>query len=187
MAGYLFGADWRSVLMPTTPLAEIFVRGTLVYLALFLLLRFVLKREIGAMGIADLLLIVLLADAAQNAMGAGYTSISDGLLLVGTLIFWNYALDYAAYHSAALRKVIKPPPLKLVENGNILHDHLAKEKITEEELMSALRGHGLAGLDKVREVRIEPDGMISVLTRQPRDIGEQRRQASIDEKREKPM
>ncbi len=65
---WLFGVDWAKTFLPNTPLLEIFLRGSLTYLALFFLLRIVLKRESGGMGVTDLLVIVLIADAAQNAM-----------------------------------------------------------------------------------------------------------------------
>jgi len=67
-------------------------------LALFLLLRLVLKRQSGNMGVTDLLVIVLIADAAQNAMASDYKSVPDGLLLVSTIVFWSYALDWLSYH-----------------------------------------------------------------------------------------
>jgi uncharacterized membrane protein YcaP (DUF421 family) len=70
------------------------VRGSTVYLTLFFLLRIVLRRESGGMGITDLLVIVLLADAVQNAMAGDYHSVPDGLLLGATLIFWSFALDW---------------------------------------------------------------------------------------------
>src|SRR5690606_22918530 len=76
----IWPSDWESILMPSTPLVEILVRGSLVYLALFALLRFVLKRETGTLGTTDLLVIVLLADAAQNALADDYTSIPDGII-----------------------------------------------------------------------------------------------------------
>ncbi|MFL5593175.1 MAG: DUF421 domain-containing protein, partial [Gemmatimonadaceae bacterium] len=77
--------DWHSVFTPKTPLLEVFVRGTAVYLALFLLLRLILKRQSGTVGVTDLLVVVLIADAAQYAMSGGYESVPDGLLLVGTI------------------------------------------------------------------------------------------------------
>ncbi|HEY7909583.1 MAG TPA: hypothetical protein VIC60_11945, partial [Thermomicrobiales bacterium] len=80
----LFGADWQKMFALDTPLLEIVIRGTIIYLALFTLLRFVVKREVGTVGIADLLVIVVIADAAQNAMAGTYTSITDGVLLIGT-------------------------------------------------------------------------------------------------------
>ena len=64
--------DWAKVFGPDTPVLEIVVRGTVVYLALFVLIRVVFKRQPGAVGIADLLVVVLIADAAQNAMAGTY-------------------------------------------------------------------------------------------------------------------
>ena len=78
--------DWAGLFMPTTPALEIIVRGSVMYLALFAMLRFILRRETGSLGITDLLVIVLIADAAQNGMAGNYTSITDGLLLVITII-----------------------------------------------------------------------------------------------------
>lgn len=81
---HLWHIDWAKAFTPTTPL-EIVLRGSLVYLALFILMRFILRREAGTFGITDLLVVVLIADAAQNAMANDYTSITDGILLVGTI------------------------------------------------------------------------------------------------------
>ncbi len=78
--------DWEGAFSPELPL-ELILRGSLIYLALFALLRFVLKREAGAVGITDLLVVVLIADAAQSAMAGSYTSLPDGLVLVGTIVF----------------------------------------------------------------------------------------------------
>jgi hypothetical protein len=77
--------DWRSVFLPSASVTEIFLRGTIVYLFLFFILR-LLRREAGAIGISDLLLVVLIADAAQNAMSSDYKSITDGLILVSSSV-----------------------------------------------------------------------------------------------------
>jgi uncharacterized membrane protein YcaP (DUF421 family) len=144
---------------------EIVVRGTIVYLALFFLLRFILRREPGKVGIADMLLVVLIADAAQNAMATDSRSITEGLVLVATLIFWNYALDWLAYRFSWVRRLIEPAPLLLVKDGRLLHRNLRQEMITEEELRGQLRQHGIEDVGEVAEARIESDGHISVLTR----------------------
>lgn len=88
--------DWRALFLPSTPLLETFVRGSCVYLGLFILMRFVFRREAGAARISMLLLVVLLADAVQNAMTDDYTSVTDGLLLVATIMAWDYTLDWVA-------------------------------------------------------------------------------------------
>ena len=86
--------NWKELLIPELSLMEIFVRGTITYLVLFFMLRFILKRQTGAVGINDLLVLVLIADAAQNAMSGGYNSITDGLMLVGVIIGWSYVIDW---------------------------------------------------------------------------------------------
>lgn len=164
---YFFGIDWLGVFRPETPLLEIFLRGTFVYLALVLMLRFVLRRESGSMAISDLLVIVLLADAAQNAMAGDYTTVTDGLLLVATIIFWAYSLDWLSYRWRPLQRVLRPRARLLVKDGAIIRPNLRKEFITEDELMAALREQGVPAVDEVQAAYIEADGRISVIGMEP--------------------
>ena len=91
------GVNWRQMFMPGMPVAEIILRGTLVYIGLITLIRVVLKREAGSVSVADLLMIVLIADAAQNAMANDYKSVTDGFILVATIVFWNFSFDWLGY------------------------------------------------------------------------------------------
>ena len=158
--------DWESLFVPATPLLEIVIRGTVMYLVLYTLLRVVVKRETGTTSVADLLVIVLLADAAQNGMAGDYTSITEGVLLVAVIIAWSFTLDAIAYRWPKAARLIRPRPLLLVRDGQILHRNMRRELISEEELYGRLRQHGIDDLSKVREVRIEPDGKLSVLSRE---------------------
>jgi uncharacterized membrane protein YcaP (DUF421 family) len=158
--------DWLQMFAPDTPLLEIFLRGSLMYLALFAMIRFVLKRQAGDVSLTDVLLIVLIADAAQNAMADDYTSIPDGILLVGTLVFWNFALDWLAFRFPRVRKLVHPDPLPLVRDGHVLQDNLRKELITEDELMSQLRQQGVDDVGKVKEANMEGDGRVSVIEKE---------------------
>jgi uncharacterized membrane protein YcaP (DUF421 family) len=148
-----------------TPPLEIIVRGTVIYLVLFALLRFLLKRESGTTGVTDLLVVVLIADAAQNAMSGQYTNITDGVLLVAVIIGWSFLLDFIAYHVPAAARIIRPQPLLLVRDGRMLPRNMRRELVTEEELRSLLREQGVDNLARVREARMESDGQISVTTR----------------------
>ncbi|HEX2913893.1 MAG TPA: YetF domain-containing protein [Chloroflexia bacterium] len=159
----IFGLDWGKTFLPDTPLLETFLRGTVTYLALFLMLRLVLKRQAGTVGITDLLVIVLIADAAQNAMAGSYNSITDGLLLVGTIIFWAWALDWLGYRFPFIQKIIHPDPLPLIRNGQINKRNMKRELITEEELMSQLRQQGVSDPSEVKEAFMEGDGRFSVV------------------------
>jgi len=98
--------------------AELVLRGTLIYLGLVLVFRFVLRRDVGSLGVPDVLFIVLVADASQNALSGEYTSIADGILLVGTLVVWNVALDWLAYRSPVVRRFIEPPSLPIIAEGS---------------------------------------------------------------------
>ena len=142
---------------------ELVLRGTVMYWLLFLLFRFVLRRDVGAIGIADMLLLVLLADAAQNAMSGGYESVTDGVILVATIAGWNWLLDMAAFRIPALRRLMEPKALPLVQNGKLLRRHLRREMISVEELMAVLRQHGIEKLEQVKSAIMEGDGEISVI------------------------
>lgn len=155
--------DWARVLMPSTPAFEIVVRGSIMYLALFAMLRFILRRETGSLGITDLLVIVLIADAAQNGMAGSYHSVSDGLLLVVTIIVWSYVLNLLAFRYPFWRRIVQAPRVQLVREGRIVQRNLEQEKITEDELLAEIHTHGCEKVSEVRAAWIEPDGMISVI------------------------
>lgn len=155
--------DWKTIFLPDTSLLEIILRGSVMYLALFILLRIVLKRQTGTLGMTDLLLITLLADASQNAMAGEYKSLPDGIVLVSTIIFWNYAFDWLSARSPWFERLIEPPPLPLVKQGKLLRRNMRKELITEPELMGQLREQGVDDLSKVKAAYIESDGRISVI------------------------
>lgn len=157
--------DWESIFLPDVPLLEIILRGSLTYIALFVLLRVVLKRQMGSLGMTDLLLITLIADASQNAMAGEYKSWPAGIVLVGTIIFWSYAFDWLSFKFDWFSRLIEPTPLLLIKDGKLLRKNMRKELISEDELMSQLREQGLDDLEKVKEAYIESDGQFSVVQR----------------------
>lgn len=156
--------DWSEIFRFSMNPLELVVRGSLIYGILFVAFRVILHRDVGAIGIADVLFIVIVADASQNAMAGQYRSVSDGLVLIATLVFWNVAIDYAAYRFPRLRQVLEPPPLPLIENGRILHRNLRREFMSVEALMSKLREHGVEKVARVRRATMESDGTVTVLT-----------------------
>jgi uncharacterized membrane protein YcaP (DUF421 family) len=162
----LLAVDWQAMFVPAMGLADIVLRGTLMYLTLFAVLRFMARREAGNFGPADLLVIVLIADAAQNALGAEYRSVTEGAALVFTIVAWDYAIDWAAWRFPALRPILRAPSLKLIEEGRIIRKNLRSEMLTEEELMSQLREQGIEDVSAVKRARLEGDGRLSVIKRE---------------------
>jgi uncharacterized membrane protein YcaP (DUF421 family) len=154
--------DWDSAFVPTASVWEYVLRGSIVYLFLFLLFR-MLRREAGGLSITDVLYVVLVAEAASNAMVGESKSVTEGLILVGTIAFWNYFLDWLNYRFPGLRPYLDPPALPLIKNGKMLRQNMKKELITEDELLGQLREQGVEEVQEVKWCYLEGDGQISVI------------------------
>lgn len=142
---------------------EIFLRGSCVYLGLLLLMRLGPTRQIGSVSVSDMLVLVLLADAAQNAMAGGYETITSGLLLVAVILFWDYVIDLLTFRFPAIDKVLMRKTVCLVKNGKILKRNLKSAWMTTEELLSELRINQVEDVKKVKAAYLESNGEISVI------------------------
>ena len=155
--------EWAELLIPTHSIAEIMLRGTVMYLSLFVILRFVMVRQTSTIGIADILVIVVIADAAQNGFAKEYKSITEGIVLVLTIVFWNMLLNWISFRFKFFERLLSPPPLPLVSHGKMNRRHMRQEFITEEELKSQLRQHGISELKEVKRACLEANGELSVI------------------------
>jgi uncharacterized membrane protein YcaP (DUF421 family) len=163
--------DWRLLFIPSNSILEIILRGSVMYFFIFFLFR-IFRRQAGAVGISDLLVVVLVADAAQNGMAGDYKSITEGALLVGTIVVWDFFFDWLGFKSPFLLRVFRPAPMLLIRNGRIQRRNLSKEMITEEELMAQLREQGIEHLSDVKESYLEGDGRISVIKKESKEDSE---------------
>jgi uncharacterized membrane protein YcaP (DUF421 family) len=154
--------QWDELFVLTISPLELFIRGSIIYLFLLVLMR-VLRREPGTVGIADLLMVVLIADASQNAMAGEYRSILDGLILVLTIVFWNYGLDWLTLRSKTIERFTYPAPIPLFRNQRMDRRNMRKQFVTEAQLMSMLREHGIDDPANVKAVFLEGSGHVSVI------------------------
>lgn len=155
--------NWHDIFAFDLPFLEIFLRGTIMYLFLLVVMRLGINRTMGNIGVGDMLLVVLIADAAQNAMAGDHSSIGDGLVLVCTILFWAYTVDWFCFRFPRICAMIQPHRVRLIKNGQLLHRNMRKEFITKDELMAQLREHGIDKIDKVKEASLEANGEISVV------------------------
>jgi uncharacterized membrane protein YcaP (DUF421 family) len=153
---------------------ELMLRGTLVYWLLFVIFRFILRRDVGAVGIADILLLVIIADASQDAMSGGYTTVGEGAVLVLTIVAWNWLLDWLAFRFVLVRRFAEPPKLTLISRGVPQRRNLRREFITMQELEAKLREQGIEKLSDVKVACLEADGQISVIRLEPDKGGSSR-------------
>jgi uncharacterized membrane protein YcaP (DUF421 family) len=106
---------------------------------------------------------VLVSEAAQNALVGEAKSVTEAFVLVGTILFWSYAMAWAGHRFPAVARLLAPPPRALIRDGTLNRRAMRKEYVTEEELMSHLRQQGVDAIEKVRTACLEPDGTISVV------------------------
>jgi uncharacterized membrane protein YcaP (DUF421 family) len=152
--------DWHAIFVPESPL-EMIVRGTVSYWFLFALFRIAVRRRVGAVGMADILILVIVSDAIQNAMAGEYTSATDGFILVATLVGWALFTDWAAFHFPAIRRLLEPPPLLLIRNGRLVRRNLRSEFISDVELRAKMRENGVQDYSEVEAAYMETDGQIT--------------------------
>lgn len=138
-------------------------RTLVVYLGVVLGLRLVGKRELGQLGMPDLVVVLLLANAVQNAMVGTDASVPAGLVSAGTLLVANLVVTRARLASPVLGRLIEGVPTVLVRDGVAVTENVRREGIDDEELLSVVREHGLERLADVQLAVLEPDGTVSVV------------------------
>lgn len=142
---------------------EMFTRGSVIYWLLFVLLRFAGRRDVGSLGVADLLVLVLVADAAGNAMSGDSTSLGDGMVIVTTIVGWSVVIDRIGYYVPFTRRFLEPSRVLLIKDGKINHQGMRQEHFTRGELMEQLRIQGIERIGDVKRMYIESNGQVSVI------------------------
>ena len=111
---FLWSVDWAQLFTPQMSLPEILIRGTLIYVALCLLLRVVLKRQAGRVSLSDLLVVSVVAGVCRNPLVRDAYSVTDGVLVVATVLAWGYALDWLSYYVPLIHQLLHAPPVPLM-------------------------------------------------------------------------
>lgn len=145
------------------PWWEFILRGVIVYFFLIVLLRLTGKRQIGQMAPFDLVLLLVLSNAVQNAMNGGDNSIIGGAISAVSLVGTNWVVGFLTYKSKRMESFVEGRPEVLIHNGKLFEKALRQTKITHHELMTALRKGGCATVEDARGALLETDGTISVI------------------------
>lgn len=153
------------------------IRTAIVYVCLFAGIRIFGKREVGQMAPNDLVLLLLLANAVQNAMTGPDVSVTGGIAAAGTLLILNSGVAALIARFPRLRRAVQGSATILVYQGQVLSEHLARERLSVADLEQALREHGVAAVGEVYLAVLEMDGSISVLKTDevPNEEGRHRR------------
>jgi len=162
---WLWKVDWAGLFEPKHALLELFLRGTIMYLVILVLLRLVVRRQVGGIGMTDILVIVLIAEVIGNGISDNFQSIVESTVLILTILFWSALIEWLQSRYPAFERMVRDPKLKLIENGRMLHKNMREEFVSVEELMAQLREKGLEDCSEVKAAYMEADGRISVIRR----------------------
>jgi uncharacterized membrane protein YcaP (DUF421 family) len=147
----------------SVPLWEIVLRTMVVYVTVLALLRLGGKRELGTMSPADLVVILIIANAVQNAMNGGDVSLIGGLVSAATLVGGNLLLGRFGRSIPILGRLVYEEPTLLAQDGKPIMENLNHEHVDIAEVEMAAREHGLSDLNEVAAAILEIDGSISII------------------------
>jgi uncharacterized membrane protein YcaP (DUF421 family) len=141
-------------------------KTALIYLFLIVGLRLLGKRELGQMSVYDLVLIVVISNSVQNAMVGSDNSLGGGLVAALVLLLINRLLTWLMVKNSHLAAWIEGDPVLIVRDGQILEQPMRKAGLTRDNVLAAMREHGIGNLEEVQMAVLEPDGIISIVPRQ---------------------
>jgi len=144
----------------TTQWWEIILRTAVVYAVVLLLLRVAGKRELGQMSPVDLVVILVIANAVQNAMTGGDNSLIGGVIAASTLVAMNIAFSRVAHRVPFVAHLFESEATQLMRNGKLITRNIERENVDMEELTMSAREHGIDDLDAVEAAYLERDGRL---------------------------
>jgi uncharacterized membrane protein YcaP (DUF421 family) len=166
--GGLIGQWLAAVFSHPDPLGALVIAGktAVIYIFLIVGMRLLGKRELGQMSIYDLVLVVVIANAVQNAMVGQDTTLLGGLVAAVTLLLLNRFLTWLMERRPALRQWMVGDPVLMVRDGHLLWSAMKREGITREHILAAMREHGIADLNEVQMAVLEVNGEISIVPKE---------------------
>jgi len=146
------------------PILDVVLRSLCVYLFMVIGIRVFGKNQLSQLNAGDVVLLLLISNAVQNAMVGQDTSLQGGLIAALVLFAANFTLKRFMFRSTAFKSFMEEDPVILIKDGVVDEKALNKVKITCDELEEAVREHGVGGIDEVRLAVLEVDGNISVVS-----------------------
>ena len=141
------------------------LRACIVYFVLLAMIRASGKRTMGQFTPFDMLLVVLLGNAVQNALLGKDTSVGGGLLLAVTLIALNWTVGLVSARSLKVESLIEGSPVLLARDGTVYKNVLRKELISRADFDRALREAGCISIDDIQSAVLETNGHITIVTK----------------------
>ena len=152
---------------------DIVLRATIIFIALYLLVRLMGKRELGQMTPFELIVLVVIGDLIQQGVTQNDFSLTGAVIAISTIAFWALVMSWASYLWPRAERILEGEPRVIVRDGELLSDNLRRNRLTRSEIESEMRLAGIAHLRDVKWAILEPRGKISFIQRSEADGGEQ--------------
>lgn len=135
------------------------------YVALLIMLRVAGKRSVAKMNIFDFVSVVAIGSTVANTIVGQSVPLAEGLAAVMMLILIHFSISWLTAHSRGAERLINGDPVLLLRDGRLLRTTMRRERVTEEEVLSAIRMQGRGGVEDVASVVLETDGTFSVISK----------------------
>jgi uncharacterized membrane protein YcaP (DUF421 family) len=146
------------------PIVDVVVRSLCVYLFMVIAIRLFGKNQLSQLNAGDIVLLLLISNAVQNAMVGENTSLQGGLVAALVLFIANFIVKRLMFSSRKFESFLEDDPVVLIKDGKVDENALNKVKISKGELDEAIREHGVDGINNVKLSVLEVDGNISVIS-----------------------
>ncbi len=153
---------WEHMWVLDVPFLALVLRAVLVFLGIVLLLRLSGKRQVGQLDATEFVMILLVGESVQNALIAGDTSLSGGMVLAATVVGTSVLISILTFRSPLLRRFLEGKPTVLMRGGKVIRRNLRYERISNSDFKALLRKNGVHDFSNVEEVILEADGGLSV-------------------------
>jgi uncharacterized membrane protein YcaP (DUF421 family) len=152
-------------LPPEASIPQLLFRAAAVYLFLVVGLRLAGRRELGQLTTFDLILLLILSNAVQNSINAGDNSLGGGIVSAAALLIINWVVGWATYRWRWFERIVQGRPIRIITDGKLHVRAIRNERITLEELRSALRKQGIESVDECGRAVLEADGTLTAVKR----------------------
>ncbi|MGH7500817.1 MAG: DUF421 domain-containing protein [Longimicrobiales bacterium] len=144
---------------------DVVIRATVIFFALYVLVRLMGKRELAQMTPFELIVLIVFGDLIQQGVTHNDFSLTAALLAIATMAFWALSLSFITYHSHRAESLLDGKPRVIVRSGQIVQENLRRDRLTRSEILSEMRLAGIAHLSDVAWAILEPRGRMSFIQR----------------------
>ena len=158
---------WNDIFTVGAPVIEKVFRPVLIYAFLVIALRIFGKRELAQLNPFDLVVLLSLSNTVQNAIIGNDNSLSGGIIGALALLLMNYVVVRFLFRHRRLDQLLEGKPARLIDQGKVCKDALARELMTHSELLTVLHRQGFDSISDVDRCILEPGGVFYIHGRTP--------------------